>query len=183
LDWQRGLNVLLSLAKEPDIDLRIAGEGAPDIVATLKANASVTYLGFLTSQEILEETKHCHFVPVLYDPSRIINRFAASNKLAEALSIGRPVILNNELEIAKELADATSIVRVRYAEAGAVGARLRAIVKDPARYVEACAEARRIYDSHYNWEKAKADSLSALLGDGSAVPVLGEGKSFRDNLA
>jgi glycosyltransferase involved in cell wall biosynthesis len=180
LRWQRGLNALLSLAKEPDIDLRIAGEGAPDIVATLKANPSVTYLGFLTSQEILEETKRCHFVPVLYDPSRIINRFAASNKLAEALSTGRPVILNDELEVAKELTDATCVIRVSYTEAGDISSRLRTIVKDPAQYAEACADARRIYDAHYNWEKAKMDSLSALLGEGASVPVRG-GQQYVEN--
>jgi glycosyltransferase involved in cell wall biosynthesis len=156
---------LLTLAKEPDIELRVAGEGAPEIVDRLKQHSSVTFLGFLDSRAIIEETVTCHFVPVLYDPSRVINRFAASNKLAEALSIGRPAILNTELEIARELAGACCLVETSYAQAASVAPKLRALVTDPDAYAEACIGARRLYDANYNWEKVRADSLSAMTGN------------------
>jgi glycosyltransferase involved in cell wall biosynthesis len=116
-------------------------------------------------------------VPVLYDPSRVINRFAASNKLAEALSIGRPVILNDELEIANELPDAVCIIRVHYVEADDVGSRLRALIKDPAKYAEACVEARRVYEANYDWEIARRDSLSALIGDNTSLTLCSGVKS------
>lgn len=164
LDWQRGLGPLLTLASEPDIELRIAGEGAPEIVDELKRHSSVTYLGFLDSRAVIEETMGCHFVPVLYDPSRVINRFAASNKLAEALSIGRPMILNEELEIAREFAGATCIVSTRYADAGTIAPKLRALAFDPAAYTRACDAARQLYDLNYDWKKVRTDSLDALTG-------------------
>jgi glycosyltransferase involved in cell wall biosynthesis/O-antigen/teichoic acid export membrane protein len=164
LDWQRGLEALLALAQEPDIELRIAGEGAPVIVDRLKQLSSVTYLGFLDSQAILDETIACHFVAALYDPSRVINRFAASNKLAEALSIGRPAILNTELEIAKELAGACCIVETPYAQAAGIAPTLRALAADTGAYARACSSARQLYDENYSWEKVKTDSVIAMTG-------------------
>jgi glycosyltransferase involved in cell wall biosynthesis len=164
LDWQRGLGALLALAKEPDIELRIAGEGAPEIVDELKRLSSVTYLGFLDSGAVIEETMRCHFVPVLYDPSRVINRFAASNKLAEALSIGRPMILNEELEIAKEYAGASCIIDTSYARVATIAPKLRTLALDPSAYAEACRTARQLYDLNYDWAKVRADSLDALTG-------------------
>jgi glycosyltransferase involved in cell wall biosynthesis len=164
LDWQRGLEALLALARQADIEVRIAGEGAPEIVNELKQHPAVTYLGFLDSKAVLAETVSCHFVPVLYDPSRVINRFAASNKLAESLSIGRPMILNEELEIAKELSDARCVLKTPYAEAASIVARLRALAADPAAYMLACDSARELYNLHYDWIKVRSDSLIALTG-------------------
>ena len=164
LDWQRGLAGLLALAREADIELRVAGEGAAEIIAELEGISSVTYLGFIDSTAILEETRRCHFVPVLYDPARTINRFAASNKLAEALSIGRPVILNSELEIAKELTSSACLIDVKYAEVATVASRLRAVASDATAYAAACANARRTYEARYSWEKTKIAALGALTG-------------------
>jgi len=164
LDWQRGIEALLTLGQEPDIELRIAGEGAAEIVDRIKQFPQVTFLGFLSSAAVMEETLRSHFVPVLYDPSRIINRFAASNKLAETLSAGRPMILNEEMEIAKDLADGPGIISTAYAQAATIAPRLRALAADPAAYKLACDSARQLYNTHYDWTKVRSDSLSALLG-------------------
>lgn len=164
LDWQRGIEALLALGQEPDIELRIAGEGAAEIVERIKQFPQVTFLGFLSSAEVMEETLRSHFVPVLYDPSRIINRFAASNKLAETLSAGRPMILNEEMEIARDLAGGPGIISVPYSQAAGIAPRLRGLVADPAGYRLACDSARQLYDTHYDWTKVRSDSLSALLG-------------------
>lgn len=164
LDWQRGIEALLALGQEPDIELRIAGEGAAEIVDRIKQFPQVTFLGFLSSAAVMEETLRAHFVPVLYDPSRIINRFAASNKLAETLSAGRPMILNEEMEIAKDLAGGPGIISTPYAQAAEIAPRLRALAADSSAYRSACDSARQLYNTHYDWQKVRSDSLGALLG-------------------
>lgn len=164
LDWQRGIEALLALGQELDIELRIAGEGAAEIVDRIKQVPQVTFLGFLSSAAVMEETLRSHFVPVLYDPSRIINRFAASNKLAETLSAGRPMILNEEMEIAKDLAGGPGIISTPYFKAATIAPRLRALAADPAAYKLACDSARQLYDTHYDWTKVRSDSLKALIG-------------------
>lgn len=164
LDPQRGLDALLSLALEPDVELRIAGEGSSDLVERIRSQPSVTYLGFLNSSEIIKETINCHFIPVLYDPVRTINRYAASNKLAEALSVGRPIIINSELEVAKDLGSASCVVNVRYSDAGNCAPILRTLLTNESAYVSACSEARQLYSRHFNWEEMKARSRRALVG-------------------
>jgi glycosyltransferase involved in cell wall biosynthesis len=164
LDWQRGIEALLTLGQEPDIELRIAGEGAAEIVERIKQFPQVAFLGFLSSAAVMDETLQSHFVPVLYDPSRIINRFAASNKLAETLSAGRPMILNEEMEIAKDLAGGPGIINTPYAQAAMIAPRLRALANDPEAYKLACDSARQLYDTHYDWAKVRRDSLLALTG-------------------
>ncbi|WP_299809801.1 hypothetical protein [Tardiphaga sp.] len=164
LDWQRGLGALLELAKGPGVELRVAGEGSSEIVEAIRQAENVTFLGFLDSGAVLEETRRCHFVPVLYDPQRTINRYAASNKLAEALSLGRPIILNEELHISGELSDPSCVLKTPYVKAGAMVTTLRELASDPQRYAVACANARLLYDRNYSWASAKQASTIALFG-------------------
>lgn len=164
LDRQRGFSALLKLSEEPDFDVRIAGEGSDEIVAEIERCKTVTYLGFLKSRDVIEETRRCHFVPVLYDPSREINRFAASNKLAEALAIGRPILMNRELEAAKAMQGLECVINTSYEDAGSTADRLRGMIGNPEIYRNACAEARRYYEEKYSWEKVKTASQRLLLG-------------------
>jgi len=162
LDWQRGLRALIALAAEPDIEVRIAGEGSREILDAIRASKA-TYLGFLPSSEIYRETQACHFVPVLYDPSRLINRFSASNKLAETLSLGRPMIINHELEVARDLGDGPGLLKTGYVNADRIAPRLRALLADGNSYALACRHARDVYDAFYDREVMRAQSLEALF--------------------
>ncbi len=165
LDWGRGLRALISMAEQnPDIDLRIAGEGAPEIVKELEGSPRVTYLGFLDHQAVMEETRRCHFISALYDPVRTINRYAASNKLAEALSIGRPIILNSEMHISKSLAPSACLVIVDYAHAHCIGPSLRALVRDQSAFIAASEEARRIYEKRFAWKPVRERIRTVLTG-------------------
>ena len=162
LDWQRGLRALIAMAAEPDIEVRIAGEGSREIVDAIRASKA-TYLGFLPSSEIYRETQACHFVPVLYDPSRLINRFSASNKLAETLSLGRPLIINHEMEVARDLGNGPGLLKTEYTNAERIAPRLRALLADDSAYALACRHARDVYDTFYDREVMRAQSLEALF--------------------
>ena len=50
----------------------------------------------MPNEDVIAETARCDFSAALYDPIRPINRFAASNKIAEALAVGRPLIINDD---------------------------------------------------------------------------------------
>ncbi len=169
LDWGRGLRELVTLAGEQDdIDLRVAGEGSDDIVAEIEGADGVSYLGFLDHNAVMEETRNCHFIPALYDPSRKINRFAASNKLAEALSVGRPVVLNSELHIAQELGSDAGVLVVDYGEADAIANAMQELASNEDAYRRACQSARRLYEQRYAWEPVRNQIVSAISPGGSA---------------
>jgi glycosyltransferase involved in cell wall biosynthesis len=172
LDWGRGLRALIELAEtNPRVELRIAGEGSPAIVTELKSNSRLVYLGFLDHNRVLEETRRSHFVSALYDPDRIINRFAASNKLAEALSVGRPVILNTEMEIAKDFHSDPCVVALPYTQAATGGSRLIELYDDRTAYLDACSRARAAYDGRYSWNIVRKQSWEVMF-PGSALPSI-----------
>ena len=161
IDWGRGLAALLRLAaSSPGIELRIAGEGAPELVAEVRKERAVTYLGFLAHEEIIEEARRADFIVALYDPSRLINRYAAPNKLAEALAVGRPVIINREVRVAQALEAAGCSVPVNYGALDGLAQRLKALVDDKQRYREMCARARQLYEDQYSWTSVRAATLS-----------------------
>jgi glycosyltransferase involved in cell wall biosynthesis len=166
LDWGRGLGSLIELAdSRDDVILRVAGDGAEEIVSLLRSKPNVEFLGFLDHDRIMVETARCHIVPALYDPRRPINRFAAPNKLAEALAVGRPVLINQEILISESLADMACAVITPYVNVANVGDQLKTLVDDPARYTQACMQARNVYDDRYAWEVARARTQSILTGD------------------
>jgi glycosyltransferase involved in cell wall biosynthesis len=163
LDWGRGLRALLEIADAHEhVELRIAGEGSDEIVRELRAHPRVRYLGFLDHDAVIEETRRCHVVPALYDPARVINRFAASNKLAEALAIGRPVLLNAEMEIARQFEGSSCAITGRYAGIAESWPRVERLLGDRHAYREACAEARRQFEQRYAWAPVRRAMIAAL---------------------
>jgi len=163
LDWGRGLQALLEIASANErVELRIAGEGSEEIVCALRAHPRVHFLGFLDHDAVLEETRGCHVVPALYDPVRTINRFAASNKLAEALAIGRPVLLNAEMEIARQFSGSSCAIVAPYAQIAGTWPSVERLMDDWPTYIAACAEARREYERRYAWEPVRRAIATAL---------------------
>lgn len=165
LDKGRGILQLLDLVREnDDFQLVIAGEGDKDLLDDINVSPRVEYLGFVSHDEIMEETAKCHFVSALYDPSRSINRYAASNKLAEALATGRPTLINSEMEIRSDLEIFNCLVALPYADVrrGAASA-MRELVNGPqGEYVSACENARRAYESLYSWDEARREMEDVL---------------------
>ncbi|MBF0676100.1 glycosyltransferase [Pseudomonas sp.] len=155
----RGIDSLFALAEDPRLDITVAGDGDPALVEKIKANLKIRYLGYLTHAQIMQETTECHFVYALYDPVREINIYAAPNKLAEALSCGKPVVMNDEVMLAKAVADYGCGVLMPYSQVSEVADQLSAILKDSEQYEKMCQGARLLFDSSYSWDVAKGEIL------------------------
>ena len=162
LDRGRGLRDVLALACRGEIELLVAGEGDDELQQEMRTTPNVTYVGFCNHREVIALTVACDYVAAFYDPARTINRFAASNKIAEALAVGRPVLINVELEVAAGLRAAGAVIAVPYSGIASIGAELAAYRATPARYREAARAARRHYETHYHSTTVRAASLEAL---------------------
>ncbi len=163
LDWGRGLSEMVELVNaNPRFELRIAGEGAPDIIDYLRSQERVKYLGFLEYKDSLEETRKCHFVPALYRPSTIINRYAASNKLAEALAIGRPLILNDEMKITEMFGETDAVISRPFTTLNEAAGAILTLSDDPKKYHSASTSARKLYEKYYRWETAHETMLGVF---------------------
>jgi len=158
LDWGRGLAKMVQLAEAiPNCQLVVAGEGSKEIVDFLKSSASIKYIGFIEHQQAIEETRKSHFVLAFYRPNTVINRYAASNKLAESLAVGRPLVLNSEMKITETLGENLSILSSPFDSIETLQQKILDLYNDEARYQEACNEARKLYNSNYDWDHVKGE--------------------------
>lgn len=153
LDWGRGLREVIDLIEAaPGFSLSLAGEGDQEVRHFAEKHGRVDWLGFLSHSEVIDATRRCGFVAALYDPSRPINRYAASNKIAEGLAVGRPVIVNSELEIVKNLRSYGCILEAPYHEIGQLVPQLQRLVDDAHDYRTMSVAARRAYEDLFDWK-------------------------------
>lgn len=168
LDDGRGIDHLLDLVERHDrLDVRIAGDGDSALVARIK-ESSATYLGYLNHEQALEATSEADYVIAPYDPVRPINRYAAPNKLAEALCVGRPVIINSEVLVGHQPELNGCLISVPYAELSDIGPAILADYEDQVSYEQKCRDARAAYEQLYSWtavEECTMSAYSEALGD------------------
>lgn len=170
IDGGRGVRQLARLAgSHRSLTLRIAGAGDHELVAEVNHEEGVTLLGRISHDDALQETRDCDFVCALYDPEVPVNRYAASNKVAEALAVGRPVLINREVEVVSRLEPYGCVVVVDYHEIEQAGARLAALRASASDYAEMCRGARQAYEDHYSWDRVEAATIEAYRMAGVRV--------------
>ena len=163
IDAGRGIRQLARLAaSHGSVRLRMAGAGDSRLLGEMAERPRVDSLGRLSHAEALRETAACDFVCALYDPEIPVNRHAASNKVAEALAIGRPVLINREVEVTKLLAPYRCTVVVDYHESDRAASLLVALREAAHEYEGMCLRARQAYDDHYSWEHVKNASIETF---------------------
>ena len=156
LNPTRGINALIKLAEEnDDFEVTIAGTGTSDMIKKLNSSDKLNFLGQIDHKSSLELTANSHFIPIYYDPQIIINRYAASNKLAETLAIGRPLLVNEELVILESFYNKDSIIASAYSDFQSVPKKIREVFYNKDRYLKLCESSREIYEKHYSWDDAK----------------------------
>lgn len=166
LDFDRGLAQIVSLAGEGKIDLVVAGEGDERVQRLMRETPNVDYRGFCDHATIMQLTADCDYVAAYYNPRRMINRYAASNKIAEALAIGRPVLINEELMVATRLIESGAAISVSYEEISRVAEAIGVMHPDGASYRTACEAARRLYETDYHESRVLESTLAALATAG-----------------
>jgi len=150
IDEGRGIRKLIDLAKDDKFQIVIAGEGDKQLIDKIKSINSIRYLGFIDHKTVLKNTMNSDFVWALYNPSREINRYAASNKIAEALGIGRPVIINKELEIYKMLKKYNCSIAIDYNDNN-----INTTLSEITNYAMLSKNSRKAFDENYSWHKIK----------------------------
>jgi glycosyltransferase involved in cell wall biosynthesis len=91
------------LAKGTHVVLIAAGWTDCDAGRTLFKMPNVRFMGELSTEQALALYPACDAVLTYYDPAVPINRQAESNKWGDAIFLGRPFIVNSEVETAAPL--------------------------------------------------------------------------------
>lgn len=83
-----------------DWELLINDDGSSNcIIAIIEKHTKVDFLGVLTAEESLRHAASCDAVFAYYALISKNNLNASPNKIHDAMSIGRPIILNSEVKI------------------------------------------------------------------------------------
>ena len=98
----RGLESILEFAKNnKDIKFIVIGEFLNKNTEHEYLNMpNVEYYHFMPQEQLFEKIRNCRGIFSLYDPKLEINQLAASNKLYDAMMLGIPIIVNNEIKVA-----------------------------------------------------------------------------------
>jgi glycosyltransferase involved in cell wall biosynthesis len=156
LSFTRGLREMIDIAKNNDkIKLVIAGTGTDEVISYVKSHSFVDYLGYITHEKLLELTADAHFIPSFYDPSIMINKYAASNKLSESLAVGRPLLVNSEMMILNSFRGSDCFIESKYIDVADFGPKLIELVSNKEHYREMCKESRTVFEKQYSWKEAK----------------------------
>jgi len=163
IDSKRGVEELLKVADRIDgIRIIVVGEGDPKLIEIMKNHKKCDYRGFIPYKDSISLLKEAHFVYIHYSPERLINRFAAPNKLPESLAAGRIPIINSEIVLSKKVVDFDCGVVSSYGDEDSLYEKITALRKSPLKYQSMCTNARRLFDKEYSWVSIKASTVLAL---------------------
>jgi glycosyltransferase involved in cell wall biosynthesis len=160
LDEGRCIEQLIALAEaKPWIEIIIAGDGDPSIHQLVdekvKVLPNLIYKGYVANSEAIELTQQCDLVFANYKANRVINIFAASNKIAEALCTGRPVIINQEIKISKIIQQYDCGVVEAFGDIDGIINKLQRYRSEKGLYEQESKNARQLYDEQYSWEQVQ----------------------------
>ena len=169
----RGLRqVLDAVASLDNVSILSAGWPYDDFAATrFVTDPKVDFRGITTALEALQLAASCDAVLAYYAPTSTNNLYASPNKIYDALCIGRPVIINEEIHVATFVRDQALGMLCAYDDVAclrAVIAGLRGRRDSLAAFAD---RTRGLFEARYNWERVEPtlrDLVVSVAGRGGA---------------
>lgn len=149
----RGLDVLLAAAqKVKDLQLVTAGRCGDDYAREVFfPHPLVTYLGCLTPDEALKAAAETDIMFAYYEPMNVNNIYASPNKIFDAMSVGRPVLVNSETLVSNWVLEHKLGLAAPYADVDALATILSGLAVRRRTLPEFASAARRLYEENFMW--------------------------------
>lgn len=148
-----GLRKVLSCADRcPELRIISAGwlrdEFANEVFSR---HPSVDYRGVVTLKTSLEYAAECDAVFIHYQPSSTNSRMASPNKIFDALSVGRPVIVNEESGVGEWVSSNQLGFVVAYADLESLVRVVNQLKEFRNQIPEFGFKARSLFQANYTW--------------------------------
>ncbi len=165
----RGLVDLLAACESTGAKFIVAGHGPDEaaLLPLLETSPACMFLGTIPYEEVLRQTAAAHAVAALYDPGVPNNRYAAPNKVFEAMMCAKPVITSSGTAIADLVRTVGCGVVVPYGDRPSLQRALEGLMLSPDECERMGSRGRAAFESGYRWEAMEARLLGAygsLLG-------------------
>lgn len=166
LTRNRGLEQILeAVADLPDVRIFSAGWAYDSYAADVfLKDPKVSYLGILTPQEALAAAARCDAILAYYLPLSKNNVFASPNKIYDALSIGRPVIINREVTVARFVAENDLGFTCAYDDIASLRTILMSLRANRRVLDDFATRSRQLFLSRFNWGRME-QRMAQILAD------------------
>lgn len=156
------LEIVEALRTRPGTTIRIAGFGPleAEIAAVASAHPAIEYLGKVDAAEALQVLASGRVMFATYDPTVPNHRYSAPNKFAEALALGKPLIVCRGTSIDRQVEESGLGRVIDYDAEQFVDAVARTL-DDEQLLARCAAEGPRRYEAEHSWA-ANADRLSEV---------------------
>lgn len=155
------LAVAQAVRRLPNTSMTIAGKGDSSEISKLASTATeIEYLGFVPHAEVMRLTSSCDCVVAPYNPSDLNNEIGMPNKLLEAMSSGKPILVSRGTMAGEIVENYRCGIAVRYGDTYEAERALRALT-DP--------EVRRTFGA--NGKRAFAEKYSWAVGSGTYLKL------------
>jgi glycosyltransferase involved in cell wall biosynthesis len=150
----RGLKDLVVACEDVGAHLLVAGHGPDEaeLLGIIESSHAASYLGTIPYEDVLDQTARCNVVATLYDPSVPNNRFAAPNKLFEAMMFAKPVLASEGTLAGTIVQEVGCGAVVRYGDREGLRRALEALMLSPAQGKAMGARGREAFETKYNWK-------------------------------
>jgi glycosyltransferase involved in cell wall biosynthesis len=159
----RGLKDLVIACEDVGAKLVVAGHGPDEaeLLDHIESSHASSYLGTISYDEVLERTAACQVVAALYDPGVPNNRFAAPNKLFEAMMFAKPVLVSEDTLAGDIVREVGCGLVVRYGDREALKKALEALMLSSSEAAVMGARGRAAFERGYNWKAMEPRLLDA----------------------
>lgn len=161
---QRNLNMIIELIKDNDsFRFIIAGFGVDceDIVKKIRGLQNIKYLGGLSYKKALEEEYKSDIILAIYDPKIPNNVYASPNKLFEAMMLGKPVLMNQEIKCSEIVKKYNCGLLFEYNNPQSFKSALDKFLKQPELMQTMGKNGRLAYEKDFNFKNTK-NSLKTI---------------------
>jgi glycosyltransferase involved in cell wall biosynthesis len=155
LQPDRGIEQIIRATNVVGIKLTIAGFGPLSNMCTVESEKRnlITFRGRVSYEEALALQQGATAIMALYDPVVPNNRFAAPNKLFEAMMLGLPIITSAGT-LAGEIVEREDIgLAVPYGDVQRLGEAMRFFVSHPDRCRLMGQKGRQLYEQRYSFAR------------------------------
>jgi len=152
---RRGLQQLIDVVDEmTNVEIISAGWLYDDYAKNvLSKHPMVTFHGIVSAQDSLRLAATCDAVFGFYEPSSVNNRLASPNKVYDAMSIGRPLIINEEAGVSQWVMENGVGLRTPYYNTDGLKQIIQNLKKRRNFLPGFAKHSRQLLSQGYSWEK------------------------------
>jgi glycosyltransferase involved in cell wall biosynthesis len=154
LEETRGLELLLQATKDSS-EIRVIAAGhvrEKRLLELVMKAPNWDYRGLVPFVEVQDLYAKIDIVYLFYNPDLAINRIAVPIKLPEALSAGRPVLINKEVRVSDQIVQWGVGLSCEYS-ADSLREQLLSLARNRSLLEKMSSRINEVYDREFSWQK------------------------------